>query len=210
MEWQKTSAFKKNHTHRALERKVRIMERWSPDPLDGSKTCLYVSVHVQTVDSLNYIFDVKLHQYLITCNTLTRKEPKGFTTKALVVFLHDWSCDTYPSSGDTSTWYKWYMCLNLFFSPSQALLAIRRLDRLIWAFQEENLKVVWLTLVREHLATCTAPRLLRMDLHSAQLSQHTAASRLGLRILHTQMTDSTCELSSCVEVSDYNRHARFG
>ena len=193
MEWQKTSAFKKNHTHRALERKVRIMERWSPDPLDGSKTCLYVSVHVQTVDSLNYIFDVKLHQYLITCNTLTRKEPKGCMIEV---------GDTYPSSGDTSTWHNWYICLSLFFSPSQALLAIRRLDRLIWAFQEENLKVVWLTLVREHLATCTAPRLLRMDLHSAQLSQHTAASRLGLRILHTQMTDSTCELSSCVEVSD--------
>ena len=79
------------HTHRALEPKVRTMERWSPDPLDGSTTCRYVSVHVQTVDSLNYIFDVKLHQYLNTCNTLTRKEPKGFTTKALVVFLHDWS-----------------------------------------------------------------------------------------------------------------------
>jgi hypothetical protein len=62
------------------EPKVRIMERSSPDPLDGSTTCLYVSVHVHTVDSLNYIFDVKLHQYLITCNTLTRKEPKGFTT----------------------------------------------------------------------------------------------------------------------------------
>ena len=71
------------------------MERWSPDPLDGSTTCpttcLYASVHVQTVDSLNYIFDVKLHQYFIACNTLTRKEPQR---------LHD------QGIGGVSTWLK--------------------------------------------------------------------------------------------------------
>ena len=113
MEWQTASA--NFFTHRALEPKVRIMERWSPDPLDGSTTCLYASVHVQTVDSLNYIFDVKLHQYFIACNTLTRKEPQR---------LHD------QGIGGVSTWLKLVthtlplvihllgtsgMCLNLFF-----------------------------------------------------------------------------------------------
>ena len=133
--------------------------RRSPDPLDDSTTCLYLSVHVQIVDSSCYIFDVKLHQYFFTCNTLTRKEPKGFTTKALVVFLHDWSWWHIPF-----IW--WYIYLVQFVDLLEVillpLLAIRRLDR---AFQEK-LKEVWLALVQEHLTTCTAPRLLWMNLHA--------------------------------------------
>ena len=147
-------------THRALEPKVWIMERWSTDPLDGSTTCLYVSVHA--VDSQSYIFDVKLRQYLITCNTLT-DQGIGGVSKWLKLVTHTLHLVIHLIG--TIGIFAWVYSS----PPSQALLAIRRLDRLIWAFQE-NLKVVWLTLVREHLTTCMAPRLLRMDLHSVQLS----------------------------------------
>jgi hypothetical protein len=48
--------------HWALKPKVRVTDSFTLHPLDGFRTCLYVTVHVQTVDSLNYMFDVKPYQ----------------------------------------------------------------------------------------------------------------------------------------------------
>ena len=41
---------------RALEPKARIADCLTLGPRDSLRTCLNVTVHVQTVDALNYIF----------------------------------------------------------------------------------------------------------------------------------------------------------
>ena len=108
--------------HWALKPKVRVTDSFPLHPLDGFRTCFYVTVHVQTVYSLGCMFDVKPYQLFITCNTHTRKDPKGFTTKALMVFLHDLKLVTLTLHLVIQLlWHNWYFCLSLSFSPFSQL-----------------------------------------------------------------------------------------
>ena len=148
--------------------------------------CRFLELHLwcKTVPAVNYM----QHTYM--------EGTQRLHDQGLVVLLH------------VSRWWHlpfigWYIYLaQLVYLLEFVLLPLLANSRLDWLIRAllGKLKVVWRTSVWEHL---TPARLQGFDLHAAVLP-------LGLRILHTEMVNSTCEPSSYVEVLAYNRHARSG